>query len=55
MMMVYFKRKVIAYSETSISTVSHYEKVLKASDVVYFTSTQNVRRISSPIKRIQHE
>ena len=27
----------------------------KSSDVVYFTSTQNVRRISSPIKRIQHE
>ena len=32
----------IAYSETSIWTVYHYEKVLKASDIVWFVSTSAV-------------
>ena len=46
MIMAHFERKGwVAYSETSIQTVYHYEKVLKASDIVWFVSSAcNLRR-----------
>ena len=42
LIMVYILNVRTAYSETSISTVYHYEKVLKASDIVWFVSTSAV-------------
>ena len=46
MIMAYFERKdVITYSETSIQTAFHYEKLLKACDIVWFVASAcNLRR-----------